>query len=969
MAMNPPSCQRLANCLLLVLLACVLWLPAGHAQGPAPALRGMPLQRSFTAESYNATPSHPGGITTDAQGRVYVGNVEGVLRYDGSDWQRIELPGKSPARAMATGADGRIYVGGYDTYGWLTLGDDGGLHYEDLRDASRLKGDARQVGTVWEVLAASNGVYFRTEHSLHYLSFDRKIAKQWPLDEKTRSFYVSGDVVYARIDGLGFCRFEDGKFTLEPGGEVFAAQALAAMITRPGWRLLVGDHGLYRASQDGIALLPGNSEAELRGSGAYVAQLLSDGSFVVGTNNGELLRFGPDYQLRDRIPLDSYAILSMAVDREGGLWAVTETGLLRLAVPSPWSFFGSEQGLRGVVADTEWYEQALWLATSRGFARMVRGNDGRLKYESMPFVGFEAYALVGTDSGLLLGHRNGLKVLDPGSTQPRTLFTGEAEGVYTLAPSARDKDLVYGISEQRLWLVRRSADRWNLLASPSLNGASVSEVVETGPGEVWIGDSRGGPQRWKIDTATGVVQLRETFGAKHGLVVDPHSGARCFLLDGKLHVISGDKAFVFDGKRFQPDVAPPVTLVDRLNELAVVDTPLGVYAYTSRQLWLRRKGETQWQQLHLGTGQAAGYSALKFNRDGVLRLATWDGLLQYQPGEKSLDPPPLKLGFQIARADNPDNSGSLVLPLNSEQGSVKVPSGYRLHFRFDLVSMESSAEFRYFLHGAMDDWGDWSDRDLYIQVETPGDYVLEVQARSRNGRLVPPASYRFTVMPRWYQQWWVRLAALALGIAVLVALIALLIRRRTERYLAANQRLEARIGERTRELEEANRKLSELATEDSLTGVSNRRALELGMRREWYRALDQRRPLSVLMIDVDHFKRYNDQHGHLEGDVLLRTIAQKLHSSHDPKRELLARYGGEEFALLLPGLHRQDAAQRAETLRGLIAGNEAGVTVSIGVAGFVPSVQDEPNTLLRRADQALYRAKRAGRNRVECDDG
>jgi len=208
-------------------------------------------------------------------------------------------------------------------------------------------------------------------------------------------------------------------------------------------------------------------------------------------------------------------------------------------------------------------------------------------------------------------------------------------------------------------------------------------------------------------------------------------------------------------------------------------------------------------------------------------------------------------------------------------------------------------------------------------------------------------------------------AAALLGLGLL--LVQEFVRRRTQRYVEVNRRLEARIGERTHELEAVNRKLAELATEDALTGVANRRALEQGLQREWLRCLDQRRPLSVLMIDVDHFKRYNDAHGHLEGDVLLRTIAQRLQSGHDPRRELLARYGGEEFALLLPGVHLEEATRRGETIRASMANAGDGVTVSIGAAGFVPSVQAEPNSLLRRADAALYRAKRAGRNRVEID--
>ena len=105
----------------------------------------------------------------------------------------------------------------------------------------------------------------------------------------------------------------------------------------------------------------------------------------------------------------------------------------------------------------------------------------------------------------------------------------------------------------------------------------------------------------------------------------------------------------------------------------------------------------------------------------------------------------------------------------------------------------------------------------------------------------------------------------------------------------------------------------------------------------------------------------------MEGDVLLRTIAQQLYALHDPKRELLARYGGEEFALLLPGVHQEEALRRAEKIRIGMHEHIGDTTISIGVAGFVPTMQGDSMNLLRRADAALYRAKRSGRNRVEAD--
>ncbi|HEX5755801.1 MAG TPA: hypothetical protein VFY12_05560, partial [Arenimonas sp.] len=772
------------------------------------------------------------------------GNVEGILRYDGEDWELIELPGKMPARALARGDDDRIYVGGYDSFGWLDSDDLGQARYRELLTASGLRDRQRHVGTVWEVITTPDGVYFRSDYNLHFIDYQHRNAKTWPLPEQARGFYADGNRIYSRYQGQGFGRVIDGEFQLEPGGAALADTPLPAVLSMENGRLLLAEDGFYRADAKGLKRIAAADHAALARSQPYSAKRLIDGSIAVGTRNGELLHFGADLRLRQRIALGAHAVSAMARDHEGGLWVATGGGLVRIELPSPWSFLGSSQGLPGTVFDFEWFDGALWLAGSHGVSRLApQGLQTRV--ETKDWVELEAFALHADDDALLVAHRDGILQLARGGRLPRELLPDSPQSVYSLLPSRHHPGLVFAIADTAVHLLRRYPSGWRVSESLSIEGLSPFGVEEGAPGELWLGDSRGGPRRWLLDLAEGRRLSETLFGGAQGLEIDADSGSGVYRLDDTIHVTSGERGFRFDGERFVPDVAPPFTLVDRPDELVVTHTPLGAYAYTSRQLWHRPLDTSQWRPLYLNPDLAAGYSNLRVNRDGNLRIATWSGLLQFDPQQPVAEPTPISLRVEHAIARAVDGSQpAFALPTTTPTPAM-VPPGHSLSLRFSLVSMESGAQYRYLLHGVTPEWSAWTDRDLFIRALPAGDYVLEVQARTRNGRQAASISYRFQVQPRWYEQWWLMaLGLLALaGLAVAVTLWA--VRQRTERYLAANRRLEARIAERTRELEDVNRRLAELVTEDALTGVSNRRALENGLRREWFRCLDQRRHLSV----------------------------------------------------------------------------------------------------------------------------
>jgi two-component system chemotaxis family response regulator WspR len=201
------------------------------------------------------------------------------------------------------------------------------------------------------------------------------------------------------------------------------------------------------------------------------------------------------------------------------------------------------------------------------------------------------------------------------------------------------------------------------------------------------------------------------------------------------------------------------------------------------------------------------------------------------------------------------------------------------------------------------------------------------------------------------------------------------IRYHSRSYMTLLQRDEAYRALRVsqQQLLDTNLVLQRLMNSDGLTGLSNRRHFDEYLELEWRRAIREQTQLSLMMIDVDYFKAYNDNFGHLEGDEALRQVAKAIRASCSRPSDLPARYGGEEFALVLPNTSPGGARLLAEKLRQTVAGmniphiapNEgASLTVSIGLSTVVPQIGSHSRQVIQSADQGLYAAKHNGRNQV-----
>jgi adenylate cyclase len=237
--------------------------------------------------------------------------------------------------------------------------------------------------------------------------------------------------------------------------------------------------------------------------------------------------------------------------------------------------------------------------------------------------------------------------------------------------------------------------------------------------------------------------------------------------------------------------------------------------------------------------------------------------------------------------------------------------------------------------------------------------------------------------------WWIPgflplLALVGSGIGSIAHILLLNLQRSYRQLEEYAQTLELKVQERTQELDRsqaalqaANQELQRLVNWDSLTEIANRRRFDEYLSQEWQRCLRDRLPLSLILGDVDYFKRYNDTYGHQAGDRCLHSVAGAIKKAVKRPADLVARYGGEEFTVVLPNTNAQGAEQVAkliqQELRQLCIPHESSqvsqfVTLSLGIASQIPDLDRSPETLLAATDRSLYQAKERGRNTYCLDD-
>ncbi|MFL6244753.1 MAG: diguanylate cyclase domain-containing protein, partial [Thermoanaerobaculia bacterium] len=720
----------------------------------------------------------------------------------------------------------------------------------------------------------------------------------------------------------------------------------------------VRDEGLFASDGTNVTPFSPDLASWLQKKLVVTGCALPDGRIVIGTRQHGIAILRADGTLEQRLDaaagLPTDVLTSAITDREGSLWLAYHGPFVRVDLATPLSILDERRGLEGSTNSVARHRDGLYVATSHGLFVTDRAsavaNPTRAFHlvEGLPVPVWYAHSV---DDALLIGTGEGVFVMPDGST-PRHIDSTAGLVVYSLLRSQHDPSRIWMATKSGLGVLRydaaqSGAARWRFEGLIAGTPTHTRRMVEDDDGSLWAGTVFKGALRVELAPAGPRVQ---TFG------------------DGEMYVakVAGRIVLVLKGELFEPvrgehpGMRPDPLLGHVHGDFfrIVEDSQGNVWANGAPPLFVRRDADGRYarQAVPLLTIDVPRVQVLEAD-ESVVWAAARRRLYRYDTAGSPLhavQPPP-----RIHRIVTGDNQ-PVVAALPHSFGRVRI--------EFGPASYRPGTRYQYKLAPADAEWSAWTSEPSidYTNLDH-GDYTFHVRARGASGETSEETLRSFSVRPPWY-----RTTSALIAWAVLSALlIAAIVWLRTKALQRQADRLRAIVDERTEELREANAHLERLALLDELTGIANRRYFQRALVEDWRGAHEQRQPLALVLLDLDYFKRINDEHGHPAGDAALvqvgRYLARELRRSGDlatRSNDLVARIGGEEFAVLLTDTTEDEAARIAEKLRAGVELLSLGVTTSCGAAAMTPITNDGWGELLSAADRALYAAKNAGRNCV-----
>lgn len=704
----------------------------------------------------------------------------------------------------------------------------------------------------------------------------------------------------------------------------------------------------------------------------------SSGVGLVRYKDGEFSIYGKEAGLSDS---NIYDILK---DREGTIWLATNRGLNRL-MKKVIHVYSAKDGLTAsevypLYRDTK---DQIWIGTSKGLLIYRNGKfeDVHLKQNRQDFPGkkwedgkMSVQSFWEDPNGKMwIGVNGGLYIAQNGEVEP----IKEAEGRHIQAIKQDKNGNIWAATDKGLLLFQNYEFKAEYTTKDGLPNGLMTLVYEDSKGRLWFGGF-GGLSEYKDGK---FINYTKNEGLAGNYVRTIYEDAEGILWIGTYDEgLSRFKNGEFVNYKVENGLYSNgvFAIQEDSRDFFWISSNQGIYRVKRQEL--NDFAEKKISKIHsIGYGKQDGMLSTECNggrqpatikdKDGNFWFPTQDGVVVINPEMETSNPLTVPVIIENVTVERE--------PVSFHSGVSIEPGQRNIEISFTGISLIKSNQikFKYKLEGHDKDWIDaGTRRTAFYSYLPPGNYQFKVVAANSDGIWnEQEAELVLELKPYFYQTRLLYLLCLLIFALGLLAVWQISVYQLKSR----ERKLTEIVAKRTIELKRANDELQALANSDGLTKIGNRRRFEEFLFGEWHRAIRFKTEISLILLDIDHFKSFNDTYGHLVGDECLQRVAEALSDTIKRPTDLVARFGGEEFAIILGGTDSEGALtiarQALSNIKDLKIPHSKSetsdiLTISVGIATTFAKSEISESELIRTADEALYKAKKNGRNQIVSFD-
>ncbi|MBI5217478.1 MAG: HD domain-containing protein [Bacteroidia bacterium] len=787
-----------------------------------------PKEYGFENQNYS--------ITQDNRGFIYIGNMNGVIEYDGNSWKLIKVYGNP---RLDVNKKGRVFVGGYNELGYLASGRKGSLAFVSIID--KVPKQYQRFGQISNVYTQGEVVFFQTANYL--FKYEKDNISLIDSSQGGLNIFKVNENIYIHNFEKGLCSYSNGKPEDLPQGDFFKKKDIDDILTYNN-NLLIKIH-----NEKGFWIYQGYSLTPLYtpiddflATNIYTkGEILPDNYYVFGTRRMGLIIVDPNFRivalLNKRDGLFDDEVADLFLDRSNHLWVALNNGISYLETPSAFTFFGINLGLKGSISALIRNNKYLYAATSQGVFYLIPGQNysnpenfySNRKIEQVTGINAESYRFFKIKHQLLASTSAGVYSIE--GVNSRQIYRNRLETMY---PSIKEDGIVYIGRPNGLSAIKYNNGAWQDMGQLKNLNKRIRTIAEGERGCLWLGTDYDGVFRVDINEGYSINAPVKEYKSKCGL---PDN----FLWMDVYYTGNGVVFSTFKGA-FRYNYDKDIFLRDTLLGLDFSGENKWVYPIVednNKNLWFSSGYNDIYDKITgvayyngidkkytlytdpFGRINDMTIEAIYPDDNGIIWFGSFDRLIRYDSKLYNLYNKDTSRFFTFIRditvgKDSVVYGGSNLFKkdknlarINNSSVPVFRYKYNKLHFEFSAPAFESKDRilFQNYLEGFEKNWSDWNDGNIKEYTNLPeGEYTFRVRAKNIYGKISHEAAYRFEILPPIYRKWF----AYVIYIVFAFLIVFVVSSWRSYNFAKEKNKLEKIINDRTEELVKQKERSEEL---------------------------------------------------------------------------------------------------------------------------------------------------------------